>query len=345
MPDIVIDLRSDTVTRPTPEMRRAMFEAEVGDDVYREDPTVNQLEARAAEIFGKEAALFVPTGTMGNTIAVKCLTEHGQEVICDARGHLLNYELSMTAWFAGCQIRPVHTPDGILTWEAIQREVRPLGPHAANTGCIELENTHNMAGGTIYPQAVIDDICDRAHERGIGVHMDGARIFNAAAAADRGVKEICAKVDTVQFCLSKGLGAPAGSMIVGTRTAMDRARLYRKRLGGGMRQSGILAAAGLIALETMPSRLGEDHANARTLAGKLAEIPGIQVNSAGPVTNIVIFDVSGTGKESSTISAALKQRGVLINGISPTTMRAVTHYDVGTEQCLKAVSTLAEVVV
>lgn len=344
MPDKFIDLRSDTVTRPTPEMRRAMFEAEVGDDVYREDPTINQLEARAAEVFGKEAALFVPTGTMGNTIAVKCLTDHGQEVICDARGHLLNYELSMTAWFAGCLIRSIHTVDGILTWDAIQREIRPLGPHAANTGCIELENTHNMAGGTVYPQEVIDEICDKAHERGIKVHMDGARIFNAATASERSVKEICAKVDTVQFCLSKGLGAPAGSMIAGTAKDMDRARLYRKRLGGGMRQAGILAAAGLIALDTMPARLGEDHANARLMAAKLAEIPGIQVDAAGPATNIVIFDISGTGKVSTAISAALKERGVLINGISPTHMRAVTHYDVGSEQCSVAMGVLAEVV-
>lgn len=338
-----IDLRSDTVTRPTPEMRRAMFEAEVGDDVYREDPTINHLEIRAAEVFGKEAALFVPTGTMGNTIAIKCLTEHGQEVICESRGHLLNYELSMTAWFAGCLIRPIPTTDGILTWETIQREIRPLGPHAANTGCIELENTHNMAGGTVYSQAVIDEICEQAHQRGIGVHMDGARIFNASASCGRSVKEICANVDTVQFCLSKGLGAPAGSMIVGPTKAMDRARLYRKRLGGGMRQAGILAAAGLIALETMPLRLAEDHANARLLAGMLAGIPGIQVDPAGPATNIVIFDVSGTGKESAALSAGLKQRGVLINGINPSKMRAVTHYDVSPEQCLRAMEILAEV--
>ncbi|MGC4050358.1 MAG: GntG family PLP-dependent aldolase [Paludibaculum sp.] len=342
MPETLIDLRSDTVTRPTPEMRRAMAEAEVGDDVYREDPTINLLEARAAEIFGKEAALFVPTGTMGNTIGVKCLTTHGQEVICDARGHLLNYELSMTSWFSGCQIRPIHTEDGILTWDAIQREIRPLGPHAADTGCIELENTHNMAGGTVYPQAVIDDICDHAHERGIAVHMDGARIFNAAAASGIPVRQMCAKVDTVQFCLSKGLGAPAGSMIVGTEAQMKRARLYRKRLGGGMRQVGILGAAGLIALETMPHRLSMDHENARSLATGLASIPGIQVTTPVPATNIVIFNVSDTGKTSTEISAALKLRGVLINGINPTTMRAVTHYDVTAGQCTQALAALTE---
>ena len=210
MTDPFIDLRSDTVTRPTPAMRQAMFEAEVGDDVYGEDPTINRLEARAAELFGKEAALFVPTGTMGNTIAVKCLTTHGQEVICDARGHLLNYELSMTAWFAGCLIRSIHTPDGILTWQHIEKEIRPLGPHAADTGLIELENTHNMAGGTVYPQDVLDDICHRAHERNIRVHIDGARIFNASAASGLPVARIARHADTVMFCPFKALGAPSG---------------------------------------------------------------------------------------------------------------------------------------
>jgi threonine aldolase len=344
MTDSIIDLRSDTVTKPTAEMRKAMFEAEVGDDVYGEDPTVNRLETRAAEVFGKEAALFVPTGTMGNTIAVKCLTQHGQEVICDARGHLLNYELSMTAWFAGCLIRSIHTSGGILTWEQIEKEIRPLGPHAADTGCIELENTHNMAGGTVYPQEVLDDICQRAHERNIRVHIDGARIFNAAAAAGRPVSRICRDADTVMFCLSKALGAPAGSMLVGTKAVIDRARLYRKRLGGGMRQSGILAAAGLIALEKMPLRLQEDHANAQLLAAGLSAIPGITVEPNPPATNIVIFGVAGTGRPAKEISLALKARGVLLNPISPSAMRAVTHYDVSQAQCQAALESLAAVV-
>jgi threonine aldolase len=344
MSESIIDLRSDTVTRPTPEMRQAMFDAEVGDDVYQEDPTVNLLEQRSAGAVGKEAALFVPTGSMGNTIAVKCLTRPGQEVICEARGHLLNYELSMTAWFSACLIRSIHAADGILAWESIEREIRPLGPHAADTGCIEIENTHNMAGGTVYPQAVIDEICDNAHARGIPVHMDGARVFNASAASGTPVDRICAKVDTVMFCLSKALGAPAGSMLAGPKALIDQARLYRKRLGGGMRQVGILAAAGLIALEKMPLRLHEDHANALLLAVGLAHIPGISVNPAVPPTNIVIFDVSATGKTSRDISAALKARGVLINGISPTTMRAVTHYDVTRAQCETALAALAEVI-
>lgn len=338
----MIDLRSDTVTRPTPEMRHAMAEAVVGDDVYQEDPTVNLLEERAAAMLGKEASLFVPTGTMGNTIGVKLLTEPGQEVICEARGHLLNYELSMTAWFASCLIRPVAAADGILTWPAIEPNVRPPGPHWAPTGCIELENTHNMAGGTVYPQEVFDEICDRAHERGIRVHLDGARLFNAATAAGRPAAELCAKADTVMFCLSKALGAPAGSMLAGPRALIDKGRLYRKRLGGGMRQAGVLAATGLIALEKMSLRLQEDHDNARLLAEGFSSIRGIRVTP--PQTNILVFDVRGTGRPAAEISAALKARGVLINPINDTAMRAVTHYDVSRDECLEAVRALSEVV-
>src|SRR6266567_5269239 len=221
----MIDLRSDTVTKPTPAMRQAMFEAEVGDDVYREDPTVNRLEARAAEIAGKEAAIFVPTGTMGNTIAIKLLTEHGQEVICDSRAHLFDWELSMLAWFSGCQIRSADAPDGILTWDVIRGVLRAGSSHSSPTGAIEIENTHNMAGGRVYPQAVIDDICDRAHELGVPEHMDGARIFNAAEATGRSVSEIVEKVDTVMFCLSKALGAPVGSMVAGPAKLIEKGRL------------------------------------------------------------------------------------------------------------------------
>lgn len=332
----MIDLRSDTVTRPTPEMRRAMAEAEVGDDVYREDPTVNRLEQRAAEIFGKQAALFVPTGTMGNTIAVKLHTEHGQEVICEARSHVFNYELAMTAWFTGCLIRPVAAERGILHWELIEKHLRPLGPHWAPTGLIEIENTHNMAGGTVYPLEVIDEICDQAHRRGLKVHMDGARVFNAAVATGRQVSEICRKVDSVMFCLSKGLGAPVGSLLVGSFADMERARLYRKRLGGGMRQAGVLAAAGLIALEQMPARLVEDHANARWLAAQLAQIPGVALDPDAVETNIVIFDVSATGRTAPQLSEQLKQQGLLINPIDDRRLRIVTHYDADREACERA---------
>jgi threonine aldolase len=339
-----IDLRSDTVTKPTPEMRLAMAEAEVGDDVYGEDPTVNRLEARAAEIFAKQAALFVPTGTMGNTIAIKLHTRHGEEVICDARAHVLNYELSMMAWFAGCLARPIPTEDGLLDWERVRAELRPLGPHWAPTGLVEIENTHNMAGGTVYARGRIEEICDGAHERDVKVHMDGARIFNAAAAIGESVATLAAKCDTVMFCLSKGLGAPVGSMLVGTSEDMARARLYRKRLGGGMRQAGVLAAAGLIALERMPARLFEDHANARRMAAGLARIPGILVDPEGVQTNIVIFDVEGTGRTSAQISAKLKERGVLINGINSRCMRLVTHMDVSAADCECALGILEETV-
>jgi threonine aldolase len=340
----MIDLRSDTVTRPTPEMRRAMMEAEVGDDVYGEDPTINRLERRAAEIAGKEAALFVPSGTMGNTIAVKLHTEPGQEVICDSRAHVLDYELAMTAWFSGCVIRAIPTEDGILSWDDVRPRIRPLGPHWAPTGLIEIENTHNMAGGTVYPLETIREICGGAHERGLKVHMDGARVFNAAAALGVPVAEIVAPADTVMFCLSKALGAPVGSMLAGPANLIDKGRLLRKRLGGGMRQAGVLAAAGLIALEESPKRLPEDHANARFLAEGLARIPGIQADPLKTVTNIVILDVGGTGLASADISARLKREGVLINGVNERLMRAVTHYDVSRAECAQALETLSAVV-
>jgi threonine aldolase len=336
----MIDLRSDTVTRPTPEMRRAMMEAEVGDDVYGEDPTVNRLEQRAAEITGKEAALFVPTGTMGNTIAVKLSTEHGQEVICDSRSHVLDYELAMTAWFSGCLVRAIPTENGILTWDAIRPLIRPMGAHWAPTGLIEIENTHNMAGGTVYPPRTIREICDGAHQLGLKVHMDGARVFNAAAALGLPVREIVEPVDTVMFCLSKALGAPVGSMLAGPAETIRKGRLYRKRLGGGMRQVGVLAAAGLIALEETPKRLFDDHCNAKFLAEGLSRMRGIAIDPAKVATNIVVFDVSATGLQSAEISARLKQRGVLINGINPRQMRAVTHYDVTRADCSQALEAL-----
>ncbi len=338
-----IDLRSDTVTRPTPAMRQAMAEAVVGDDVYGEDPTVNRLEQRAAEILGKEAALFVPSGIMGNTVAVKIHTEHGQEVICDSRSHILDWELSMTAWFSGCLVRTIETEDGILTWDRIRRYLRHPGPHNAPTALVEIENTHNMAGGTVYPLGVIREICAEAHNLKLKVHMDGARVFNAATALGVPVADIVRDVDTVMFCLSKGLGAPAGSLLAGTKEAIAQGRTYRKRLGGGMRQAGVLAAPGLIALEEMPKRLHEDHANAQFLAEALARIPGVAVTH--PETNIVIFDVSATGLKAADVSAGLKQRGVLINPITPTgpTMRAVTHFDVPRDKCERAVEALEQV--
>jgi threonine aldolase len=340
----MIDLRSDTVTKPTPAMRRAMLEAEVGDDVYGEDPTVNHLEQVAAEITGKEAALFVPSGTMGNTIAIKVHTEHGQEVICDSRSHVLNYELAMMAWFAGCVARPIATERGILCWDEVRREIRTLSPHWAPTGMIALENTHNMAGGTVYPLDAIREICEGAHERGLPVHMDGARVFNASAATGLPVREIVAPVDTVMFCVSKALGAPVGSLLAGPAETIARGRLFRKRLGGAMRQAGVLAAAALVALKETPSRLQEDHHNARLLAEGLSRIPGISVDPCGIETNIVIFNVGATALTTGDISARLKQRGVLINPVDDQLMRAVTHYDVDRKACELALATFADVI-
>jgi threonine aldolase len=324
-------------------MRRAMAEAEVGDDVYGEDPTVNRLERRAAEILGKEAALFVPTGTMANTIGMKLHTEHGQEVICEARSHVFNFELAMMAWFCGCVARPVTAEDGILSWEQIRKAVRPLAPHWAPSGLVEIENTSNMGGGSVYPLETVREISQGAHDLGLKVHLDGARVFNAAEYLGRPVSEVVADVDTVAFCLSKALGAPVGSMIAGSGEDIRRGRLYRKRLGGGMRQAGILAAAGLIALEEHPSKLAADHANARLLAETLNRFPGITVDPKKVQTNIVIYDVSGTGITAAEFSARLKSKGVLMNPVGEIALRAVTHYDVSREGVELAAGAIAEV--
>jgi threonine aldolase len=339
----VIDLRSDTVTKPSPEMRRAMFEAEVGDDVYGEDPTINRLEQRAAEIFGCEAALFVPSGTMGNQIAIKLHTLHGQEVICEERGHIFNYEMAMMAHFSGVVPRTVWAEDGILTWEHVKSKIKTKSYHAAKTGLVSLENTHNIAGGTITPPEVFDEVCDNTHDAGLPVHLDGARVFNAAVALGAPVARLTAKADTVMFCLSKGLGAPVGSLLVGSTELMDRGRLYRKALGGGMRQAGILAAAGINALEKGPQKLVQDHANARFLAEGLAQLPGLKIDPGKVQTNILICDIGGTRMTSTELSHELGERKVLANGVSPQLMRFVTHLDVSREQCAQALEVIASV--
>ena len=338
-----IDLRSDTVTRPTAKMLAAMANAEVGDDVYGEDPTVNRLEEKAAELFGKEAALFVPTGTMGNTIAAKVHTKHGEEVICESRSHLMDWELSMLAWFSGCLARPIPGTSGILSWKDIEAARRPNGPHCAPTTVVWLENTHNMAGGTFYRPEAIDEICTEAHSRGLKVHMDGARVFNASVASGADVARITRQVDSVMFCLSKALGAPVGSMLVGTAEAIAQGRLYRKRLGGGMRQAGVLAAAGLVALEDSPAQLPADHKNAQSLAQRIASTPGISLVPSGVNTNIVIFDISALKIPAPEFSAQLKQQGVLANAINATHIRMLTHYDVSREDCEHAASVVAEI--
>ncbi len=339
----VVELRSDTFTKPSPEMRRAMFEAEVGDDVYGEDPTINRLEKRAAEIFGREAALFVPSGMMGNQIAIKLHTHHGQEVICEERSHVFEYELAMMAHFSGVLARTVWAQDGILTWEQVEPKVRFRNYDDAKTGLVSLENTHNMAGGTVAPPEIFDELCDRAHDAGLPVHLDGARIFNASVALGIPVVRLTAKADTVMFCLSKGLGAPVGSVLVGSAELMDRARIYRKALGGGMRQAGILAAAGLIALEQGPRKLAEDHANARSLAEGLSQIGGIKIDPAKVQTNILMCDVSETGMTSYELAQKLAARNVLASGFGPQWIRFVTHLDVSREQCAEAVEVVAAI--
>jgi threonine aldolase len=250
----------------------------------------------------------------------------------------------MVAWFSGCVIRAIQTEDGILSWEQVRRHIRPLSPYSAPTGLIAIENTHNMAGGTLYSMHAVHEICEGARELGLKVHMDGARIFNAAAALGIPVSEIAAPAETLMFCLSKGLGAPAGSLLAGPANLIAKGRLYRKRLGGGMRQVGVLAAAGLVALEETPKRLFEDHCNAKFLGERLAQIPGVAIDPRKVVTNIAVFDVSGTGIAPPEISARLKQRGVLINYINERQMRAVTHYDVDREACTRALEALADAV-
>lgn len=340
----VVDLRSDTVTRPTPAMRRAMAEAEVGDDVYREDPSVNRLQDRAAEIFGREAALLIPSGTMGNQAAIKVHTRHGQEVICEQRAHIFNHEMATMAAFSGVLARPIRAEDGILTWDLIAPEVRSRSDHRARTGLVELENTSNLAGGSVYPPGIAERIVDEVHALGLPVHLDGARIFNASVALKLPVAELTRKFDSVMFCLSKALGAPVGSMLVGSRAFIEDARLARKMLGGGMRQAGVLAAAGLVALEQTPKRLHADHENAKFLATGLAEIHGVKIDPAKVVTNIMFLDVAGTGLTSYDLSKRLAAEGVLANGVTPASMRMVTHYDVDRAGCERALQAMRKAV-
>ena len=339
------DLRSDTVTKPTPAMRRAMAEAEVGDDVYGEDPTVNRLQQRAAEIFEKDAALFVPTGSMGNQTAVKLHTRPGQEVIIEERGHIYNFEMATMSAFSGALARPVKSNDGsgILTWDEIAGALHHnTAYYVAPTALIALENSHNLAGGSVLTRARTEDICARAHEKNLPVHLDGARIFNAAAALGETVANLARPADSVMFCLSKGLGAPVGSMLLGTREFIDEARVVRKMLGGGMRQAGVLAAAGLVALEESPKQLPEDHANAKRLAEGVAELPGVKIDPEKVITNIVIFDVAETGQTADAICVGLRGRGVLASGFG-SSIRMVTHCDVARADIEKAFRELRSV--
>ncbi len=337
----MIDLRSDTVTKPSKAMRQAMAEAEVGDDVYGEDPTINKLEARAAEVFGRQASIFVPTGSMGNLIAARIHTQHGQEVICESRAHILDWEMAMIAAFCGCIPRTVYADRGILTWEAIKSAIAPKIYYRAQTSLVWCENSANIAGGTVSSLAINEEIWAGAKASGLKTHLDGARVFNAAAALGIDVATLTSGFDTVMFCLSKGLGAPVGSMLVGSKETIAQARIFRKALGGGMRQAGVLAAAGLIALEEGPKGIVEDHANARLLAESLSQVPGIEIDLATVETNIVVAKLMGG--DSAGFAAEMKRKGVIVSVINNDTIRFVTHCDVSRQDCVKAVQLVVEV--
>ncbi|MCC6741831.1 MAG: aminotransferase class I/II-fold pyridoxal phosphate-dependent enzyme [Planctomycetia bacterium] len=320
------DFRSDTVTKPTPAMREAMAKAEVGDDVFGEDPTVNRLQEVVAWRMRKEAGLFLPTGTMANQVAVKCWTEPGDEVLLERRSHILNYELAAFAVVSGVMPRAVEGERGILRAAALAREVRPKSYLFSAPGLICVEDTTNMTGGTCYPLEVLREIREFADEQGIPVHLDGARLWNAAVAQKVETFEIARLADSVMVCLSKGLAAPAGSVLCGTTEFIEKARTWRKRLGGGMRQSGVLAAAGLVGVNTMVDRLAEDHENAKALA---AGLQGTKFRCETPETNIVIIDVRDTGRDPAAILAFLEKSGIRAVQADAARIRLVTHNDVG----------------
>ena len=338
----VVDLRSDTLTLPTPAMREAMARAEVGDDVWEEDPTVQRLEALAAERTGKEAGLFVASGTMGNLVSVLSQTRPGQEIILDLDSHIFNYEVGSAAVIGGVQTRPIRTERGFLSPEQVREAIRPPNIHVPPTGLVCLENTHNRHGGTLCAPEEIRAVAEAARVAGVPVHLDGARIFNAAVALERHVREFTAPVDSVTFCLSKGLAAPVGSLVCGSREFIGRARRWRKMLGGGMRQVGVLAAAGLVALEQMVDRLAEDHANARRLAEGLARLKGIRIDLSRIQTNIVIFFVDPPGGAQTLVSECAARK-VKIHQIGPTSIRCVTHKDVDREDIDRALQAFTEI--
>lgn len=338
-----IDLRSDTVTRPTPEMREAMRNAVVGDDVMGEDPTVNRLEELAAETLGMEAALFVASGTMANQVAIYTHTQPGQEIILEADCHCLNFEAGAIAALAGCQPRPIRGRRGAMDPGDVEAAIRGDNVHYPRTGLICLENTHNMASGVAIPRENIAAIVDVGARHGIPVHIDGARIFNAAVALDVSVRELVAGASSVAFCFSKGLACPVGSMICGSAAFIEEARRTRKMFGGGMRQAGVLAAPAIIGLTKMVDRLHEDHANARLLAETVAELPGVEIDLDAIMTNIVIFGLTRQDVDANALARALKDRGILVNARSDRRVRLVTHNDVSREDVSKVCEALREV--
>ena len=338
----VVDLRSDTLTLPTAAMREAMARAEVGDDVWEEDPTVHRLEEQAARRTGKEAALFVSSGTQGNLTSVLAQTRPGQEIILDADSHIFNYEGASSAMFGGVQTLALATERGFLTPAQVREHIRPSNIHIPTTGLVCLENTHNRHGGTCSTPEEIEAVAAAAHAGGVPVHLDGARIFNAAVALKRPVSDFARPVDSLTFCLSKGLAAPVGSLVCGSRDFIARARRVRKSLGGGMRQVGVLAAAGLVALDTMVDRLAEDHAHARRLAEGLAALPRVQIDLAKVQTNIVIFHLDRTGGAGELVTGSLARK-VKIHQIGPSSIRCVTHKDVDGDDVGRALEAFREI--
>ncbi len=337
----IIDLRSDTVTPPTPEMRAAMAAAPVGDDVFGDDPTMNRLQEMAAARLGKQAALFVPSGTMGNLLAILTHCGRGDEALLGARSHTVLYEGGGISVLGGVHSRQVpENPDGSLPLEALEALLRPDDVHQPPTRLIGIENTHNRCGGTYQSPEYLSRLAAFAHAHGLLVHMDGARVFNAAAAQGVGVQALTGSVDSVTFCLSKGLCAPVGSLLCGSTDFIVRARRIRKHLGGGMRQVGILAAAGIVALETMVERLGEDHARARNLAEGLSELPGVLLDAGSPATNMVFFNLGENVSLSvEQLESEMQRRGILLHGTGPRRIRLVTHYwidDAAVEKTLQA---------
>lgn len=332
----MIDLRSDTVTKPSPAMREAMARAPVGDDVYGEDPTVNRLQEMAAALLGKAAALFVPSGIMANQLSIRVQTQPGDEVIVESRSHIVRYEHGAAAALAGVQLHWVNSARGILEPEQVEAAIRPKDPYNPTTKLICLENTHNSGGGSIYPLSTIEQIRAVALARGIPMHLDGARLFNAVVATGVSAADYARHFETVSFCLSKGLGAPVGSLIAADEPSIQKLRRFRRMYGGGMRQAGILAAAGIYALEHNISRLKEDHENARRLARALQKIPTVSIDLDQVETNIVVFDVVSARGSASEIVADLKRAGVLINAVGVNTFRAVTHLDVSSQDIEEA---------
>jgi threonine aldolase len=332
------DFRSDTVTRPCADMRRAMAAAEVGDDVYRDDPTVNRLEERVAALFRKEAALFVPSGTMGNQVAVKTLTQPGEEILCEERSHVFVNEAGGLGLISSVQMRTLPGPDGVPALDVLERAIRDEDVHHPRTALIVVENTHNYAGGRIVPLATMEAIGALARRRGLKVHLDGARLFNASVATKTPVASFATPADLATFCFSKGLCCPAGSMLVGPTELIERARRIRKALGGGMRQVGILAAAGEFALDHLVERLAEDHERARKLAKAVAGLPGCKVDVAHVETNILF--VERPRGDAPALETKLRERGVATSALATDRLRFVTHRDVGDADVERAIAAM-----